>query len=183
MSYSLETLEYDKLLELVARNAQTAMGVKLVSAIRPMTDRLALDNALAAISETIYLTEERQVTWSFSGLEDPADALAVLKIRNAALEPLGLLEIARVCRNALFARSSIQPEKEAVPVLWQIIEGIPPQLRQDRKYRQKTVAQRRDRRFGLGRVGKDTPRDKCTTGPADKVARSCNAGRRDRDTG
>ncbi len=39
-----------------------------------------------------------------------------------------MLEIARVCTQALFARSSIQPEKEAAPTLWQIVEHIPPTL-------------------------------------------------------
>jgi len=74
--------------------------------------RKALDRALAAIAETVFLNEERQITWSFSGLEDPSDAVAILKIQNASLEPNRMLEVARVCSQALFSRSSIQPEKE-----------------------------------------------------------------------
>jgi DNA mismatch repair protein MutS2 len=93
-----------------------------------MTDRRALDNALAAMRETAALAEEKKVTWSFSGLEDPAEAVAILRIRNATLEPNRLLEIARVCNQALFARSSVQPEKEFAPTLWNIVENIPPTL-------------------------------------------------------
>src|SRR5689334_6591765 len=126
MSYSLDTLEFGRLLELVARNAQTPMGYERLITCRPFTSRVELDNALNAIRETIALVEEKQVTWSFSGLEDPADAVAILKIRNATLEPVRMLEIARVCNQALFARSSIQPEKEFSPTLWQIVENIPP---------------------------------------------------------
>jgi DNA mismatch repair protein MutS2 len=38
------------------------------------------------------------------------------------------LEVTRVCNQALFARSAIQPEKEFAPVLWKIVENIPPTL-------------------------------------------------------
>ncbi|MEO7539735.1 MAG: hypothetical protein ABIV21_06890, partial [Pyrinomonadaceae bacterium] len=128
MSHSLDTLEYERLLELVSRHSQTPMGVELFARLRPMSNRHELDNALAAITETKLLSEEKQVTWSFSGLDDPADAVAILRIGNAALEANRMLEIARVCRQALFARSSIQPEKEIAPTLWQLVENIPPTL-------------------------------------------------------
>src|SRR5687767_1663666 len=101
MSFSLNTLEFPRLLELVARNAQTPMGVERFADLRPLTNRNELDRSLAAIAETVFLNEERQVTWSFSGLEDPSDVVAILKIKNATLEPNRLLEISRVCNQAL----------------------------------------------------------------------------------
>ncbi len=128
MSYSLETLEYDRLLELVSRNAQTPMGIDRFALLRPLTNRRELDRSLTAITETIAINEEKQVTWSFSGLGDPSDAVAILKIQNASLEPDLMLEIGRVCNQALFARSAIQPEKETAQTLWQIVENIPPSL-------------------------------------------------------
>jgi Mismatch repair ATPase (MutS family) len=128
MPYSLETLEFHRLLELVARNAQTPMGRERILALAPMTSRLELESSLTAINETISLAEEKQVTWSFSGLEDPSDAVAILRIRNATLGPDLMLEIARVCNQALFARSSIQPEKEFARTLWSTVENIPPTL-------------------------------------------------------
>lgn len=128
MVYSLEALEYQRLIELVARNAQTPMGEERFAGLRPKTNRNNLERDLAAISETTLLNEEKQVNWSFSGLNDPADSVAILRIRNTALEPTALLELARVCNQAIFARSSIQPERELAPSLWQIVEGIPPTL-------------------------------------------------------
>src|SRR5204863_1945203 len=95
---------------------------------RPKTNRNGLETDLAAISETIVLNQEKQVSWSFSGLEDPSDAVAILKIKNATLEPTLLLEVSRVCSQALFARASIQTEKETAPILWQKVENIPPSL-------------------------------------------------------
>jgi len=123
----LETLEFDRLLELVARNAQTPMGARRIKDVLPLTDRIELANLLAALDETMALAE-KQVTWSFSGLGDPSEAVAILRIENAALEPNIMLEIARVCSQALFARSSLQPEKDAAATVWAIVEHIPPTL-------------------------------------------------------
>ncbi|HJS52025.1 MAG TPA: Smr/MutS family protein, partial [Pyrinomonadaceae bacterium] len=128
MSFSLETLEFGKLLELISRNAQTPMGEARFADLRPEKNRNELEKELAAITETIVLNEEKQVSWSFSGLEDPADAIAILRIENASLDPNSLLEISRVCNQAIFARSSIQPKKDAAPTLWSIVENIPPTL-------------------------------------------------------
>ena len=128
MSYSLETLEYHRLLELISRHAQTPMGIGRFAELRPYADRLALASSLEAISETIALNEEKQVTWSFSGLADPSDAVAILRIKGSTLDPSVLLEVSRVCSQALFVRSSVQPEKDLVPTLWQLIENIPPSL-------------------------------------------------------
>ena len=128
MAFSLDTLEFPRLLELVARNAQTPMGAERFAELRPLTSLSEVHRTLAAISETILLNEEKQVTWSFSGMQDPSDAVAILKIKNATLEPHLLLEISRVCNQALFARSSIQPEKESAPTLWRTVESIPPTL-------------------------------------------------------
>src|SRR5688572_12718301 len=104
------------------------MGESRFADLRPMTSRAELDRSLGAISETIVLNGEKQVRWSFSGLQDPSNAVAILKIRNATLEPGLLLEISRVCNQAIFARSSIQPEKDSAPKLWLIVEPIPPTL-------------------------------------------------------
>jgi DNA mismatch repair protein MutS2 len=125
---SLSTLEYEKMLALVGRNAQTPMGRARFTQLKPLTSKIELEKSLAAIAETISLNEVKQVSWSFSGLEDPSDAVAILRIRNATLEPTLMLEITRVCNQALFARSGIAPEKEFAPVLWEFVAQIPPTL-------------------------------------------------------
>ena len=128
MSYSLDTLEFSRLLDLVARNAQTPIGRWRIARLEPFTNRSELDDALAAISETISLSEEKQVSWSFSGMDDPSEPLAVLKIRNSTLDPIALLELARLCTQAMMARAALQPEKEFAPTLWRTVENLPPTL-------------------------------------------------------
>lgn len=122
------SLEYDKLCELLSRYAQTPMGKARFETLAPLTNRLELEKGLKSVSETILLNEEKQVSWNFSGLQNPADAIAILRIKNATLEPLTLLEITRVCSQALFARSAVSSEKEFAPTVWEIVEKLPPNL-------------------------------------------------------
>lgn len=126
--HSLNTLEYNKLLALIARYAQTPMGKGYLENLEPMTNRVQLENDLQNITETILLNEEKQVIWNFSELTEPSDAIAILKIRNATLEPTTLLELTRLCNQALFTRSIISPEREFVPNLWKIVEKLPKSL-------------------------------------------------------
>ena len=125
---SLTILEYEKLLALISRNAQTPMGKMRLADLIPRTNRAALENDLSALRETIFLNEDKQVSWTFSELVKPSVAVAILRIRNATLEPVTLLELVRLCNQALFARSAIQPEKEFAPTLWLTVENLPPSL-------------------------------------------------------
>ena len=125
---SLTTLEYGKMLALVARYANTPMGRDLLEDLQPLSDRKQLEKDLQAVSETVRLNEEKQVSWRFTELSDPSDAVAILRIKNATLEPSTLLELTRLCNQALFARSAIQPERDFAPTLWQLVERIPNSL-------------------------------------------------------
>ena len=125
---SLTTLEYGKMLALVARYANTPMGRDLLEDLQPLSDRKRLETDLRAIDETIRLNEEKQVSWRFTELSDPSDAVAILRIQNATLEPSTLLELTRLCNQALFARSAIQPERDFAPTLWTLVEIIPNSL-------------------------------------------------------
>ncbi len=124
---SLETLEYGKLLALVARNAQTTMGKARLESLQPLTNRLELERDLRAVAETFALGE-KQISWRFSELSDPSNAVATLRIRNATLDPISLLEITRLGNQALFARSVIAPEREFTPTLWATVENLPAHL-------------------------------------------------------
>jgi dsDNA-specific endonuclease/ATPase MutS2 len=59
MAYSTEILEFSKLLELAARFAQTPMGAERILDLRPLEIRPELDDALAAVTEAIFLIEEK----------------------------------------------------------------------------------------------------------------------------
>jgi DNA mismatch repair protein MutS2 len=121
------TLEYDRLRALVRRGAQTAMGRARADALAPFDDLMKLRRELAALAECIEL-RRRGVVWSFTEMADPSDALARLHIEGAALEPLAILGLGRLCEQALSARALILAEREASPVLWECVADLPREL-------------------------------------------------------
>lgn len=116
------------MLGLVARYAQTAMGKRLISETMPIDIRLELDRQLAAIRETVILNEEKQLTWSFHGVEDPTDDISLLQIGGSVLDTLALIRVASMADQAIFARSSIQQVRDDFPVLWKTVADLPPTL-------------------------------------------------------
>jgi DNA mismatch repair protein MutS2 len=124
---AFRTLEYDELRGLVRRGAQTPMGRARLDALAPADDLEGLRRALRATAECVEL-RQRGASWSFSELSDPTDALARLHIEGTTLEPLSMLELARLCEQALAARASILAERERAPVLWEAVEALPREL-------------------------------------------------------
>jgi DNA mismatch repair protein MutS2 len=121
---SFAILEYDELLTLVQRGAQTPMGRDRVEALRPLNDLTDLRQALTALSEYVEL-RLRGVVWSLAELSDTGESLARLHIAGTGLEPLAILELARLCERAMTARAAIQTEREVAPVIWSQLAGLP----------------------------------------------------------
>ncbi len=117
------TLEYEGARALVRRYAQTPMGRERADALAPLDSAGEVRRALRAVSECAEL-RARGARWSFSELSDPAEALARLGIEGTVLEPLVLLELARLCEQAADARAAVSAEREAAPVLWEVVEGL-----------------------------------------------------------
>jgi DNA mismatch repair protein MutS2 len=103
------------------------MGRERVDALSPVNDLLTLRRELRAVAESVEL-RRRGVHWSFTEMADPAEALSRLKIEGATLEPLAILELGRLCEQALSARAAIISEREACPVLWAMAENLPREL-------------------------------------------------------
>ncbi|HEY8225014.1 MAG TPA: Smr/MutS family protein [Pyrinomonadaceae bacterium] len=121
------TLEFPQLRDLVAREAQTDNGRARIQALVAATELSQLRRDLAALSECVTL-RNRGVSWSFSNFNDPAEALNLLRVEGAALDPTALLMLSRICEQALSARASILAEREAVTTLWEIVETLPRDL-------------------------------------------------------
>jgi DNA mismatch repair protein MutS2 len=121
------TLEYQHLLELIKRNAQTEAGQRRVETLSPIDDVQQLRRELAAVSECVTL-RSRGVKWWFNGLTDPTEAIARLRVEGASLDPLSILQTARLCQQAMSARDAILAERENADVLWQLVENLPRDL-------------------------------------------------------
>jgi DNA mismatch repair protein MutS2 len=118
------TLEYEGARALVRRYAQTPMGRERAEGLAPLASVGEVRRALRAVSECVEM-RARGARWSFSELDDPSEALARLRIEGTILEPLVLLELARLCEQAADARAAVSAEREAAPVLWEVVEGLP----------------------------------------------------------
>ena len=121
------TLEFDSLRALVRRGAQTDMGRARADAIAPIDELAELRAALDTISEYLAL-RKRGARWSFDGVANPTQSLSRLRIEGAALEPLALLDLARVCESAMDARAAILAERQECPTLFEIVAALPPEL-------------------------------------------------------
>jgi DNA mismatch repair protein MutS2 len=121
------TLEYGALLSLVERHAQTPMGRARARDLSPSDRRQDLQLSLASVSESVGL-RQRGIATSFSGIDDPQDTLARLRVEHAVLDPLSILQLARLCEQALAARSVLHSERDNCPALWGIVSSLPKEL-------------------------------------------------------
>ena len=121
------TLEYQQLLALIKRNAQTEAGQAHSESLTPATSMEELRHALASLGECVTL-RNRGVNWSFSGFADPAQTIGRLRVEGATLDPLAILQTARLCEQAMSARAAILAERENAPVLWELVELLPRDL-------------------------------------------------------
>lgn len=124
---AFHTLEFDKLRALVRRGAHTTMGRDRVDALEPVDSFEELQKVLAASAECVQL-RKRGATWSFSEVRDPAEAIARLRVEGTSLEPVTILELARLCEQVMSARAAIMAEREESPVLTEIVASLPREL-------------------------------------------------------
>ncbi|HEX7296689.1 MAG TPA: Smr/MutS family protein [Pyrinomonadaceae bacterium] len=121
------TLEFQQLRELVKRGAQTEPGQSRIDQIGPFANLGELQRELTALSECVTL-RARGVAWSFSELADPNESISFLRVEGSALDPNAILQLARLCEQALSARASILAERDSAPTLWQFVENLPRDL-------------------------------------------------------
>ena len=121
------TLEYQHLRELIKRNAQTEAGQRRVETLTPFEDVSELRRELATLAECVML-RTRGVKWWFDGLTDPSEAIGRLRVEGASLDPLSILQTAKLCDQAMSARSAILAERENTPVLWELVQDLPREL-------------------------------------------------------
>ena len=121
------TLEYQQLLDLIKRNAQTEAGKRRVGTLAPLDNRDELRRELTALAECVML-RNRGARWSFNEISDPAETIARLHVEGAALDTLSLLQVAHLSEQAMSARAAIFDERENAPVLWLLVETLPRDL-------------------------------------------------------
>src|SRR5436190_11112593 len=124
---AFDILEFPALRALVRRNVQTDPARALIDRLEPFDDFDELSEALNQVAEMIEL-RNRGTRISFDGLVDSSDSISRLRIEGTALQPVSLLELARLCIGALEARAAILSEGEAAPSLTRMVVSLSSEL-------------------------------------------------------
>jgi DNA mismatch repair protein MutS2 len=113
---ALRTLEFDRIVEVVAGLALTPLGAERLGELTPHTDPKAVAAAINAASETTAYLESNALfpLRAGAGLDE---ALASLQIEGQFLEPLPLRSVADFLDSVDQTRSSIRGATGAFPIL------------------------------------------------------------------
>src|SRR5256714_8639860 len=125
---AFKTLEFDSLRALVRRRAQTDLARTRIERLVPLDDFAELRRQLQRLSEMIEL-RQRGARLSFEGVADPTDSISHLRIAGTALDPLAMLDLARLIERALDARAAIHSERESCPALFEIVAPLSDDLK------------------------------------------------------
>jgi DNA mismatch repair protein MutS2 len=122
------TLEFASLLALFRRLAQTDNGRARFDELQPLNRLDQLQSDLRAAGEMIELRREG-TRLSFSGIADTTSSISRLRIEGTALEPTALLDLARLCDQAIEARTALLAVRDVGPTLFEIVAGLPVELK------------------------------------------------------
>jgi DNA mismatch repair protein MutS2 len=121
---ALETLEFDRVVELVTSLALTPIGASALESLQPHVDPREVAAALDATSEASAYLEGHDLfpLRAPSGLRD---ALAVLEVEGQALEPLALRAVADFLDSVETTCAAIRAAGSAFPLLGAIAARAP----------------------------------------------------------
>jgi DNA mismatch repair protein MutS2 len=89
---TIKTLEFESLVNLLARHVQTPLGRKRVTALAPSIDRASINSELDRTTECAnYLSTGG--AFGLSDLVDPEDSLAELQVEGTSLDPQQVLAL------------------------------------------------------------------------------------------
>jgi DNA mismatch repair protein MutS2 len=118
---ALRALEYDRIVEAVARLALTPLGRRRLSELRPQVDARQVASLLAATTEAVRLLDDAGAL----PLEAPADLEAILTslaLEGRPLEAVQLLGLARFLQSIEIARGTVRRALHPLPALRAIVD-------------------------------------------------------------
>jgi DNA mismatch repair protein MutS2 len=123
MSLALRTLEFDRVVEVVAGLALTPLGGAALSRLEPSTDPRTVADALNATTETTTYLEQQPLfpLRAGTGLDE---ALDVLAMPGAFLEPLALRTVADFLDSVELTRGAVRAVSTAFPILSRVVSGV-----------------------------------------------------------
>ncbi|MFH1137639.1 MAG: Smr/MutS family protein [Pseudomonadota bacterium] len=121
---TLQLLEYEKLLELLAEYARSGPGAERCLGLRPDLDPPAMRRSWRLIDEAREVLGLAGAP-PLSGLLDLTVVLVRLEVEGVILRPLELLGVLQVVRTSRLARKFIRSQAERAPLLLEMSENLP----------------------------------------------------------
>lgn len=119
-----ESLEYDALVALLAERTQTPQGRRLAEQLRPMTDPEEIRRQLRLVGDAArYLSAHSG--FGLGGVADPTEALRLLRIENATLSPMQILDLIALIEVGQSVRASVLGQRREYPHLAALVAEIP----------------------------------------------------------
>src|SRR5262245_25013993 len=124
-SQALFTLEFDRLKELLLRQARTPLGAALAEALTISVSEAEIVRELRIASEGVVYLREGATALDVNDLPDPRPALGKLNVADINLEPFEILNLLRLISVSMGLRETFHGEKEKFPLLVEITAVIP----------------------------------------------------------
>jgi DNA mismatch repair protein MutS2 len=121
--HTIQTLEYLKILSLVARYAMSEAGREAVLGLAPLDDISKARDRLGLVSQMKLLLEWGK-TPPLAEIADARAAVARARVSGAMLDARALLAIAQTARTARLARSFFSENADRAPALARLASGL-----------------------------------------------------------
>ncbi len=121
---AIETLEFDRLRDLLLQQVRTPLGTALAGDLEVSTSEAGIRLEQKRTSEAVsYLREGTAL--DIHDLPDPRIPLGKLKVADVNLEPVEILNLLRLISVAMGLRETFREERGKFPLLSEITEEIP----------------------------------------------------------
>jgi DNA mismatch repair protein MutS2 len=122
-NHTIQVLEYEKGLSIIARYALTEAGRERVLALSPLVDTSQVTSRLKMISE-MRVVREWGKTPPLADVEDLREAISRAKVPGAVLDARTVLRIGKLARTSRRVRSFYKEVKEKAPTLSELALGL-----------------------------------------------------------
>src|SRR5215471_12803703 len=119
------TLEFDKLKELLLRQARTPLGATMAESLAVSVSEGEIVRELRLVSEGAHYLREGSTALDVNDLPDPRPSLGKLNVADINLEPFEILNLLRLISVAMGLRETFHNEQEKFPLICEITETIP----------------------------------------------------------
>jgi len=121
--FSLQLLEYEKVLELIKEHCVSEYSKKKLGSLRPLVLREKAEQSFSELKETLFLITS-EVPVVIEALYDTSELLTQAQIENNYLDPVEILRIRKNIDSFVALKRKVTPFSRDIPLLWKKIADV-----------------------------------------------------------